>query len=279
MSDSILLAGHIVKDITTDGWRPGGGVLYAAAQCLRLGLQVRVLTACADDLEPQSLLPDVDWLVVPSETTTTFENRYEDGARSQRILATGRTLTLQDMPRGWLKTPLMLLTPVFQEIEVAFPRALSAGNSLVGVAAQGWLRRLEGDRVRQVEFDEAPAWLGGHVVFVSDEDVSDADAVPAWTSQVPIVVLTLGSRGCSVWHGDIRHDLSPAAVAEVDPTGAGDVFAAAFIVRYAECGDALESARFASAAAALSIRGEGVSAVSDRSEIEALLQRGEVKVA
>jgi len=65
-------------------------------------------------------------------------------------------------------------------------------------------------------------------------------------------------------------------VQEVDATGAGDVFAAAYMVRIHETGDALSAARFASAAAALSIRGEGIAAIAGRDQIEAMvgLERG-----
>ena len=58
----------------------------------------------------------------------------------------------------------------------------------------------------------------------------------------------------------------------VDPTGAGDVFAAALFVRYTETGDLVASARFAHAAAARSIEGRGTSAIPGREAIERKLK-------
>lgn len=279
MSPNLLIAGHIAKDITGDGWRAGGGVLYAAAQASRLGLKVGVVTACSAELDPTSLLPGVDWHVLPSESTTTFENVYKGGMRQQRLLAVARSIVMADLPDAWLEAPLALLTPLFHEIESTMPAALSARGSYVGLGAQGWLRRLDGDRIRPVDFESSPAWLAGDVVFLSEEDITQPEAVAAWQKRIPIVVLTRGYRGCMIWDERGRHDLSAAPVAEVDPTGAGDVFAAAFIVKYSEERDVLKAAGFAAAASALAVRGEGISAIAGREEIEAVLSRGQVKVA
>lgn len=279
MTPELLIAGNIAKDVTADGWRPGGGVLYAAAQARRLGVRVAAVTASGPEVDPASLLPDVEWHVLPSGQTTTFENFYEGGRRRQRLLATGARIRLADLPGTCLRAPLALLTPVFHEIEVGAAGDLASRGAVVGVGAQGWLRRLEGETVRPVPFDAAPAWLAGDVVFVSEEDVEEPESVSVWRGRVGIVVLTRGRRGCTVWDESGRHDVSAASVQERDPTGAGDVFAAAFLVRYHETGDVTGSARFATAAGALSVRGEGFASVAGREEIESLLERGQVKVA
>lgn len=279
MTPKLLIAGHIGKDVTADGWRPGGGVLYAAAQAHRLGLDVAVITGCAADIQPAQLLPDVSWQVQKSEATTSFENTYRDGRREQRLLAQGEAIDFTAVPDGWLDAEIVFLTPLFHEIAVSDLTHVQRKGALVGMAAQGWLRELDGDRVCPVPFEESPAWLAGEVVFVSDEDVQDADRVAVWRNHVAVVALTRGRGGCTVWDTAGRHDVSAATVREEDPTGAGDVFAAAFLVRYEETHDTLESARFAAAAGALSVRGQGYEAVANRAEIEALLSRGQVKVA
>jgi sugar/nucleoside kinase (ribokinase family) len=54
----------------------------------------------------------------------------------------------------------------------------------------------------------------------------------------------------------------------VDPTGAGDVFAAGFLVRYQETGDPLEAAAFGACAASCAVEGVGTTALGDRDEVQ-----------
>ncbi len=65
---------------------------------------------------------------------------------------------------------------------------------------------------------------------------------------------------------------------ERDPTGAGDVFAAALLVRLHETGDPLDAARFAARVAAASIEGRGVSMVPTRVEVERWLKAEEKRL-
>jgi sugar/nucleoside kinase (ribokinase family) len=54
---------------------------------------------------------------------------------------------------------------------------------------------------------------------------------------------------------------------ETDPTGAGDVFAAALLVGYHETGDVAEAAAFAACAASCAVEGVGASSLGDRAEV------------
>lgn len=60
---------------------------------------------------------------------------------------------------------------------------------------------------------------------------------------------------------------------EVDPTGAGDVFAAAFLVSLRRREAVATAARFAAAAAAISVEGFGLGAIPTRAVIEERLLR------
>ncbi|MPZ47758.1 MAG: sugar kinase [Dehalococcoidia bacterium] len=272
----LLVAGHIVKDITADGWRPGGSVLYAAAQAQKLGLRAGAVTVCGPDVQPQALL-DVEWHIVRDTATTSFGNRYEAGSRTQRVPVTARPLNLEDIPSDWRTAPIILLAPVFHDIAPGLPSQLAGRGALLGLGAQGWLRSLHEGRVVAGRVEARPAWLAGDAVFVSEEDVIDPEAVSVWQRVVPVVVLTRAGRGCSVWDATGRHDLAAFATNERDPTGAGDVFATAFLIRLKETGDTMAAARFGMAAAALAVRQAGTESIGGREEIEALIAAEPVK--
>jgi sugar/nucleoside kinase (ribokinase family) len=61
-------------------------------------------------------------------------------------------------------------------------------------------------------------------------------------------------------------------VREVDGTGAGDVFAAAFLIDYYCHADAWEAAAVAACAGALTVEGEGIAAIPDRAAVDAALR-------
>ncbi len=274
MTPDVLIVGHIAKDITNDGWRAGGSVLYAGEQCRRLGLNVAAVTICSAEIDPETLLPGVSWHTIRDTTSTTFENRYVEGRRSQRVLAQARQIGLDDIPEAWQTAPIVMLMPIMQDVDEAIISAFACSATLLSVSVQGWLRELDITRVRPVAtLPTGKAWQGADVVFLSEEDVARSEAVSAWAPFVPNVVLTRAHHGCTVWHDGIRTDLPAFDAREIDPTGAGDVFAAAFTVRLHESGDSLDAARFASAAAVLAVEGVGLTAVGDRAAIEARLVR------
>ena len=269
MAPEIILVGHVVKDLVGDGWRPGGGVTYGAAQARKLGFDVAVVTSCAGDIDPDAIVPGVEWRIVPSEQTTTFENRYEGSLRRQRVLAQATPLDLTSVPVAWRSAPIVLIAPVLDEVSELLPRELHTAQTFLGIGAQGWLRRVEDGIVRLNWAAPTAMWLKGDAVFLSDEDVAGAD-IESWRPRVPLLVQTRGRYGATVWHEYGWHDIPAFEVDEVDPTGAGDVFMAAFAVRYRETGMSLEAGRFAAAAAALSVTKPGIEGIGGRDDIEAL---------
>lgn len=86
------------------------------------------------------------------------------------------------------------------------------------------------------------------------------------------VVITMGELGAVV-HDENQGQHIPAVAADVvDTTGAGDAFAGALAVRFAETSDLVASVRFANAAGSLATTRLGAqSGMGDRSEIEQLL--------
>jgi sugar/nucleoside kinase (ribokinase family) len=115
------------------------------------------------------------------------------------------------------------------------------------------------------------------VLIFSEEDVAHDEAlVQEYASMARLAVVTRGYKGATLFRAGIARDFGAFRAHEVDPTGAGDVFAAAFLVRLHETGDPGAAATFANCAASLSIEGAGMGAVPDRHQVEERLLRGEL---
>ncbi len=268
-----VAVGHVVKDLAPGGWRLGGTVTYAAVQAQRLGLTAGVVTIAGTSVELDRLLPGVE-VCRRDDGTTCFRNTYVDGQRRQEVPEQAEPLTLEDVPRTWRAAPIVLVGPVCGEAPPGLAAHMRA--AIVGVSAQGWLREVDpAGHVRRVAWKGGePFWRGAGALFVSDEDVEpDPSQIEMWVGEVPIVAVTRAHRGVSV-HAD-GHWLEMDAFPEddVDPTGAGDVFAAAFLVRYRETGSVAEATVFGSAAASLSVGGFGTEAIPTREQVEDRIER------
>jgi 1D-myo-inositol 3-kinase len=271
----LLAVGHVTWDRTPAGDVLGGSVSYAAACAARLGWQTAVLTAAAADFIPERDLPGVTVFRGEAARTTRFENVHgDDGERTQRLLARSDDVSLESLPDEWRDPDVLLLAPVIGETRASLAQAFEAGT--VGAMAQGWLRAVEPDgQVVPCEWSaQDQILLGIHALFLSERDLPEAEAsARAQLAQVPLVALTRGWRGLTLLTRDASYDVPSLPSTELDPTGAGDVFAGAFLVRYHETGNSLEAAAFAACAASCVVEGPGCSTLGERREIERRLER------
>lgn len=273
-SPQFLAVGHLTSDLTGQSdpaARPGGTALYAALTAHRLGLRAALFTSAADC---PPLPPAIQVACVPSPATTTFVNRYWRQQREQWLHAVAAPLRREALPGAWSSCPLVLLGPVINECDLAmaamFPRALLAAT------AQGWLRRWQPPlpaRVYPVPWQADPALLRLlDVLVLSIEDLAGNEHIAAeYARYCPLLALTRGAEGVSLYRaGNVEHIAALPAV-EQDPTGAGDVFAAALLIRLAEGVGPVAAARFAAAAAAVAVEAAGTDGIPDRAAVLARL--------
>ena len=272
MRPDFLAIGHIAKDLTPDRFTIGGAVTYAGLAAGRLGLSVGVVTSAAADLQPRlrSALAGLELHVVPSESTTTFRNTYREGRRTQVLSDVGGPIDVSDIPDGWSAAPLVLLGPLARE--VGYDLARHFPKATVVASIQGWLRRWDDrGRVSRRDWDGAEVLPHVDAAICSIDDVSDEQSLDRWKGLAPVFIHTRGREGANVHYGGEWHHIPAFEAQEVDATGAGDVFAAAYMVRLSETSDVLESARFASCAASFCVEAEGTAGIPTRAQIEARL--------
>jgi sugar/nucleoside kinase (ribokinase family) len=132
------------------------------------------------------------------------------------------------------------------------------------------MRVMDSDgKVRHAVSPEAEQAARGASAAVFSLDDVDGDAAEAerLAKRCAITAVTDGAQGCRVfWKGDAQAFRAPPPP-EIDPTGAGDIFAAAFFLRLKETGDAWEAARTATGLASSSVARPGLDGVPSREEI------------
>ncbi len=278
-----LVVGHISKDLlsTDAAYTPGGTALYSALTAQRLGLQAAIVTAYApeDDALLDIAREDGIWIHrVPSAQTTTFRNVYDDsGRRTQLLSAHASPLSYGNVPVGWWGAPIIHLGPVARELPQLSlstdTHFSSRPECLLGITPQGWMRSWDASgNVSQSALPISPALLdlpSNAFLVLSSEDLGYRPRMRArYAALAPLVVITQGAGEAYVYRQGRTSRVPALRVHSVDPTGAGDVFAAALFVRYRESGDLAVSVRFAHAAAACNMEGYGPSAVPRREDVE-----------
>lgn len=278
-----LSIGHITRDVHPDGsFSLGGTVTFAASTAYHLGLVAGIVTCADAELATMlpDLLPPIFFHVSPSTQTTTFANQYHDGFRTQYLYARATDVQSTDIPTDWLQASIVLFGPLAQELHtdivLDFPRR---AGTLLAATPQGWLRRWDQDgRVWPTPWQDAERILPAlDVLILSHDDLlpfangqrREADALlEHWSTFVPLLVATDGRHGATLFQGGRVQRFPAYPVQEVDPTGAGDVFASAFLMHLYRNHNPEQAVDFANCVAAFSITQPGIQGIPTLAMIE-----------
>jgi sugar/nucleoside kinase (ribokinase family) len=266
-----LILGHLTKDMHPNNFSLGGTVAYSGLTAAAFGVRVGAVTSMGPDMQ-LSRLGEVTIHRLQAPATTTFINDYSAEGRTQRITGRALPLDLEAVPAEWRSPRWVHLGPVADEVDVRL--AAEFPNSFVGLTPQGWFRRWdENGLVSATSWEVARgAIVRAQAVVISLEDVGgDEAAVKAMADCCPVLVLTDGAHGARLYTEGTMRVVPAVTVRQVDPTGAGDIFAAAFFVRLQQTGNALHAARLANQVAAASVAREGLAGVPSAREVQAAL--------
>ncbi len=253
-----LVIGHITRDVAKDGsFRMGGTVSYAARTARACGCRVGVVTSASPELDLTPVLDGICVARAPARETTTFENLYFGPVRMQILHSVAEVLKPEAVPAEW-RASIIHIGPVAQECPPALLEVV--GDAFVGLTPQGWMRAWDpAGRVYYRDWQRPKAWLArADAVVLSETDVPDPDLLLSYAARTRVLVITRGAAGCTVFANDTVRDFPAPRVEEVDPTGAGDVFAAAFFIWMQQHGDPWGAARFANCVAANSVTRIGI---------------------
>ncbi len=279
----LVLVGHITCDLESADpqetrYHLGGTVSFAAVTAMRLGRHPTIVTRAAATTDLSELPPGIDLHILPATATTTFANLYTDHGRVQYTYTQAEPIRATDIPANLHRPRAVLLGPLVNEIgpdvaEIFHP------ETLVAAVPQGWMRAWDATgRVHAKLWTDAAKFLPHlNVLVLSMEDInSDLTRLTPWFEQISLIVLTEYHDGSTIYQrmpdGQISTTpIPPRPAREVDPTGAGDVFATAFVIRLQETGDPIQAARFANVTASMSVEHVGVAGIPSREQIYAYM--------
>ncbi|HSR47233.1 MAG TPA: PfkB family carbohydrate kinase [Anaerolineales bacterium] len=240
----------------------GGTAAYATLTAGALGRRPAIVTSAAADVD-LSPLAGVQLHVIPSAQSTTFHNEIDGARRLQTLRACAGGIVEGSIPSAWKTASIIHLAPIAGELAPGLASGFGR-ECFIGVTPQGWMRQWDAEgRIRPAPWDSAQEALdAADAVVMSLEDLGGDEAtVEAIAAATRLLALTEGPAGARVyWNGDVRRIPAPPAP-QVDPTGAGDVFAAAFFIRLYDTRDPWEAARFANQLASISVTRPGLRGV------------------
>jgi sugar/nucleoside kinase (ribokinase family) len=232
----VAVVGNLSLDLVDGGPPRVGGPPYHAARALAaLGVPSVVRVKCAE-ADRSLLLPPLEELGLsiewrPGETTATYAFSYDGDVRTMEVLEFGSTWSAGDV--AGLDAEWIHVGALFRGEFPAETLAALAEGARLSFDGQGLVRPARrGPLVLDPEPE--PSFLRSVSVLKLSEEEAFAlaggpDEGALSELEVAEVLVTLGSRGCIV---AVARQLFrvPADPLDVDPTGAGDAFAAAYVV-------------------------------------------------
>jgi sugar/nucleoside kinase (ribokinase family) len=234
----LAVVGNLSRDRVDGGCPRVGGPPYWGARALRLlGTRALLAVKCADDDRALLARPlvalGVPVLWLGGTATAAFSIRYDGDRREMTVDGIGDTWTPDDV-RGlggarWVHVGALAQSDFPAETLAALARGRQVsfdGQGLVRPARTGPL---------ELNRDYDPEVLTHVAVLKLAEEearvlVGEPDERALGSLGVPEVVVTLGSRGSLVLaNGRLERVATQPVAGEVDPTGAGDAFAVAYL--------------------------------------------------
>jgi sugar/nucleoside kinase (ribokinase family) len=268
-----LAIGHVARDLKDNGYTLGGSVAYAGRTAFALGWDVGIVTSCVKSTNLDALDGIQIYKLLASESTT-FENVYMEGSRKQILHSVSPNIELEAIPSYWKNARIVHLAPIANEVDQRLVHQFE--GAFIGLTPQGWLRRWDNSgHVFQIGWETIEDVLqAADAAVISTEDLQGDESVAVEMAQLcPILALTRGSGGAIIYLNGEPNFIDAPQVEEVDPTGSGDIFAAAFFIQIQETGDPHEAGVMATHLASRSVTRPGVESVPNPSDIRTLRDR------
>lgn len=287
MEFDVVIIGHITIDVNVFPRgiienMLGGAPTYAGFMLASLGEKVGIVSKIGEDF-PDKFPPlygkfglDTEGVYSIPEKTTIFENTYDElGGRKQTCWLLPSKISPEEIPGAYFHTRSFYVSPVGDEVTPGVLETVKKKENVVMLDPQGLFRKVGRDGKISVQKPENLDDYLVHVdvVKIGPEEFQAFAKSPEETLRElvgagpKVAILTRGEKGCMVLCDGKFGEFEGLKVDVKDLTGAGDVFGAAFLVRYLNTRDVADSAKFATATASLKIKYKGPSGFPTEEEI------------
>ena len=262
-----LTIGHVCHDWSPNGNILGGTATYSSLLAQKLNFRTSIVTSFGKDFEFLDVFKNSILHIIPSDTTTYYKNIYQGSDRKQLLLGRANNITSTNFPKNIPSPKMILLGPIANEVDLdildIFP------NTLKAICPQGWMRRWNSKgEVFHKMLEDWSIFKKSDLVILSNEDINhQLDLIPHLANLFKILVVTKAENGADVFYKNNKHTVPAFSTKMIDPTGAGDIFATAFLIRFYETKNIEKAAIFANAAASLCIEKKGIKGIPNRTEI------------
>ena len=249
----------------------GGVTTYAGITYRRHGIPVFIISNIAEkDLEVKDKLhaEDIPVFSAKSDLSTYFVNYNRGATRYQKLLQQAKSIKIGQIQSIFDRVDSLHLGPLHPlDIEPGVLRSLHNSNLNIFLDVQGYTRMVKNQKVyRSVSVQLAAGLTLAHIAKANE---AEANAILSFYQmtlaelvhcfEIDEFVVTLGNKGGFVQkqNGETFHYDAAMIKTLVDPTGAGDVFLAAYIVsRLVDKKDIPDACIYAAKIAARQVEGK-----------------------
>ena len=252
-----LAIGHTCHDWTKNGYIWGGTASYVSLFAQKLENRVGIVTSYGADFEFEKTFKDISIHNVPAQKTTVFKNTYLPSGREQYLLSRASTISAKDIPQDWQTPKMVHIGPIANEIDFSVIDLFE--KSIICICPQGWMRRWNDDG--KVFYKMIKDWeklKRADLLILSQEDLgNELELIPYLANLFKVLVVTNDAEGADIFFEGKKYHYPSYLVSVIDSTGAGDIFAAGFLIKYAETLDITASAAYAHCSASFCIEDIG----------------------
>ncbi len=271
----ICCIGHITLDkvITPrfEAHMPGGTAYYFAKALRDMDHSGFRLVTSLGETEPHTVdelrADGIDVKLIPSRRSVYFENKYGEDMndRTQRVLAKADPFTVENLS-GVNARIFHLGTLLADDFSLDVIKDL-ASRGIVAVDVQGYLRKVEGEQVVAVDYDEKLEAMPYISILKANEkemEVVTGESDPYRAARILAgwgckeVLLTLGDKGSLIYDGTTFYEIPAIPATElVDATGCGDTYMAGYLYKRSRGADFVEAGTFAAAMCTIKLARKG----------------------